>query len=228
MQESRVKILVIDDHPFFLEGLKLGLENLEGSFFEIDTCNSCSEALKLLSHVQQYNLILCDLHLPEMNGIAFLNKLFAQNIWIPIAIISASENPSDIECAINAGASGFINKSLNKDELCNALMTIISGGQYLPPEYERLKKIGQQARTMHESHAEKLGITPKQFEVLSLMGQGLSNQEISEKMGITLSTTKSHTKALFQIFNVKNRTSCILRASKQNLLPESYLIEDGI
>lgn len=225
-KSSAISILVIDDHPFFLEGLKLGLENLadaDSENYALDTQTSPTCALRKLNHTSHYDLILCDLHLPEMNGIEFIKKLFKRDIWIPIATISASENISDIECALEAGAAGFINKSLNKEELRAAIKQLINGQQYVPPNYALLRQHGLEAKDLRMTNAAKLGITNKQFEVLTYMGQGLGNKEISEKMSVTVSTVKTHTKALFQIFNVKNRTSCILNATKQQVLPESHL-----
>lgn len=229
MQQQTINILVIDDHPFFLEGLKLGLESLEESTSEtyaLDTLTSPADALKRLTHTRHYDLILCDLHLPELNGIQFIKTLFKQDIWIPIATISASENVYDIECALEAGAFGFINKSLNKDELRMAIKQILGGQQYVPPNYLLFRQHGKMGKDVFMSNAAKHGITHKQFEVLTYMGQGLGNKEISERMDVTINTVKSHTKALFQILNVKNRTSCIIDATKLRLLPESHLMMD--
>lgn len=227
MQHSKTQILVIDDHPFFLEGLKLGLESITqaNEQYELDTLTSPLDALKKLRHTTHYDLILCDLHLPQMNGIQFIKKLFQQDIWIPVATISASENISDVECALNAGASGFINKALNKEELLDAIKSLIAGEQYVPPFYAQLNQHSSSVEDFHLSNALKLGITHKQFEVLNYMGQGLSNKEISETMGVAISTVKSHSKVLFQILDVRNRTACILKATKLQLISESHLLE---
>jgi len=158
-----------------------------------------------------------------MNGVEFIKHLFKRDVWIPIATISASENVTDIESALEAGAAGFINKSLNKEELREAINELISGERYVPPSYACFLQSGKSAKDIYMENAAKLGITSKQFAVLTYMGQGFGNQEISEKMCITVSTVKSHTQALFQIFNVKNRTACIVSATKKQILPESYL-----
>lgn len=223
-----IKLLIIDDHPFFLEGLKIGLESIEETHYDVTTTNSSLQALKALGHTCDYDLILCDLNLPELNGITFIQKLFSRDIWIPIAIISASENPADIRLAIQAGATGFINKALDKAQVDKAIKQIISGEQYVPSNYLRFSQGGQYEERIEEKRAAKLGITHKQFEVLSLMGQGLSNREISMRMGVAISTVKSHTKALFQILNVTNRTACILNATRLKLLNDVYTIEDPL
>lgn len=226
MEAQTIKILVIDDHPFFLEGLKLGLESLEqgqNERYRLDTTTSPLDALRTLRHTCAYDLILCDLNLPEMNGIDFIQKLFRQDSWIPVAIISASENVADISCAIDAGAAGFINKSLNKNELHAALRQLIAGTQYVPPSYARFQNFGNERDDSYSRTARQMGITRKQFQVLTYMSQGLSNQEISDKMSVAISTVKTHTKALFRVLDVSNRTACILHATRLKLLPESHL-----
>ncbi|MDX1451607.1 MAG: response regulator transcription factor [Oleiphilaceae bacterium] len=229
METQVTRILVIDDHPFFLDGLKLGLEGCTHNGqqrFLLDTAISPLDAFKMLSHAGAYDLILCDLHLPEMSGIAFIQRLLKQDLWIPVVTISASENIADIDCALAAGAAGFINKSLSKTELLAALQQVLLGHQYVPPNYRSFYQRGEPARDTCAQNAEKLGITRKQFKVLTYMGQGLSNREISERMSVTINTVKSHTKALFQILDVKNRTACILIAKKHKLLPESFLVAE--
>lgn len=231
MVNQEIKILVIDDHPFFLEGLKLGLESSGNdcqNCYLLDTLTSPFEALKKLLHTASYDLILCDLHLPDMNGINFIQNLFKKDIWIPVAIISASENISDIELALKTGASGFINKALNKNELKIAIRKILLGTTYTPPSYTFFKNSGKNLKDIFTKNAERLGITNKQFQVLTYMGQGLSNKEISDKMDISTSTVKTHSQALFQTLHVKNRTACILNATKLQLLPESHLLVDKV
>lgn len=220
-----IKLLIIDDHPFFLEGLKIGLESLETIQYEVDTASSSQQALKGLQHICRYDLILCDLNLPDLDGIEFIRKLFNQDIWVPIAIISASENPADIRLAIHEGAAGFINKSAGKQQVNQAIQSILSGEQYVPANYSRFSKKHKPTETIEHSLAAKLGITQKQLEVLSYLGEGLSNREISEQMGVAISTVKSHTKALFQILNVTNRTACILNASRLKLIHSPYLVD---
>lgn len=215
---KKLNIMVIDDHPLFLEGLKLGLESIPGDQYAVTTETSTTQALRWFNHPRDVDLILCDLKMPETNGIEFIHTLFRRDIWIPMAIISASENPLDIENALNAGAAGFINKSSDRQELDRAIQTIMAGERYVPASYSDSSRLN--AGTNLISMAEALGITPRQLEVLGLIELGISNKEISARLGVAESTIKSHTKALFQIFNVKNRTACVRSAMQQGLLPE--------
>jgi len=216
---------VIDDHPFFLEGMKLGLESVQENLFVVETQSSTINALKWLQRVQDYDLILCDLNIPEMSGVAFIESLIKQDIWVRVAIISASENPCDITNSLSAGAAGFINKSINKLELVQALSEILSGNSYVPDSYKLLTESNSASRLSHTPdrglEAVKLGITYRQYEVLMLISQGLTNKDISEKLNVKECTIKSHVQVLFQILNVKNRTACSVEAKHLKLLPEA-------
>lgn len=213
-----LSILVIDDHPLFLDGIKLGLESLPERHYDIMTLASTPQALRWFQHQRDVDLILCDLKMPDINGIEFIQHLFRLDIWIPIAIISASENPLDIANALDAGAAGFINKSSDRLALDRAIQTIMAGERYVPISYAARDSLNAGKSPL--SITDTLGITPRQLEVLNLIEQGFRNKDICERLGIAESTVKSHTKALFQALNVDNRTACVRAAQQLGLLPE--------
>ena len=224
MLAQKLKVLVIDEQPLFLDGLKKALESLDDTEFVVHTSSSSINALKFIHQTSSFDLILCSLTMPELGGIEFIKKASLQNIWTPIAIISVSDNPDDITVSLNEGASGYINKSLDLTGFKDAILSIMSGVFYVPDSFHRLCKDVPEEKYRNEldrdSVAAKLGITLRQFDVLSGMAEGLSNREICTKMGVAESTIKSHGKVLFQILNVKNRTACILEAKRLNLIPE--------
>lgn len=217
-----LNILVIDDHPLFLDGIKLGLESLPDRHYDIITLSSTTQALRWFQHQRDVDLILCDLKMPDINGIEFVQHLYKRDIWIPMAIISASENPLDIANALDAGAAGFINKSSDRQALDQAIQAILAGERYVPASYgeARAPRVGLYSGKSLLSTADALGITPRQLDVLNLMEQGCRNKDICERLGIAESTVKSHTKALFQALNVDNRTACVRAAQQLGLLPE--------
>jgi len=221
---QELKVLVSDEQPLFLEGIKQALESLDDTKFVVHTSSSSVNALKLIHQTSSFDLILCSLTMPELDGIEFIKKTSNQNIWIPTAIISLSENPDDITASLNAGASGYINKSLDQSGFKDAIISILSGVFYVPDSFHRLCNAVPEEKYKNEldrdAIAAKLGITLRQLDVLNGMAEGLSNREICTKMGVAESTIKSHGKVLFQILNVKNRTACILEAKRLNLIPE--------
>ena len=116
-------------------------------------------------------------------------------------------------------------KSINKLELVQALSEILSGNSYVPDSYKLLTESNSASRLSHTPdrglEAVKLGITYRQYEVLMLISQGLTNKDISEKLNVKECTIKSHVQVLFQILNVKNRTACSVEAKHLKLLPEA-------
>jgi len=224
MQHTKVRILIIDDHPLFLEGLKVTLLSMDERY-QVDTASNVNEGYQLVGDGGNYELILVDLNLPGQNGISFIKELYQKEYWIPTAVISASEAPEDIVAALNIGASGFINKSVEMTELKLALDQILLGNNYVPDDYQTLLQAslsssGKNTNTW-QTKAEQLEITPRQLDVLKEIALGFSNKIICDRLGISESTIKSHTNALFKKLQVSNRTACIIEAGRLGLLPTS-------
>jgi DNA-binding NarL/FixJ family response regulator len=236
------RFLVIDDHPFFLEGLKLGLNSLDAFASRVDCYANALDALCDSARLRDYDLILCDLNLPGLDGITFIEKLIAADVYVRVAIISASEYALDVRRALNAGAAGYINKCASINEFARAINLILKGQRYTPEKQlmqppANSRSAAQQADTSQVSPAsvqafqtlpsqiaqrlEQSGISPRQHEVLQLVAKGLSNQAISRELAIQESTVKSHLKVLFQILGVNNRTASIVAARSLNLLTDS-------
>lgn len=219
--QTTTRVLVIDDHPFFLEGLKLGLRSIPALECEIHTAPSARSALSAHTDFSQFDLMLCDLNLPELNGIDFIECLLDRDVETPVAIISGSDHEQDVQRAMSAGAVAYIDKGVELGEFAQAVQAILAGKPYLPERYRR-KLLGaprpQKAMTRTEQ-LRRLGITARQYEVLTLLAEGLSNRAISAQMGVKESTVKSHLQVLFQVLDVANRTACLCRARTLGLLP---------
>ena len=238
------RFLVIDDHPFFLEGLKLGLASLDSLACQVDSHVCAQDALADVPRLGEYDLILCDLNLPGLDGIAFIERLIEADIFVRVAIISASQYALDVRRALNAGAAGYINKCVNIKEFAHAINLILKGQRYTPDKHSLLPFSGSQPSTEGQSlngqprmfqsrelnnddsaqlskRLEQAGISPRQYDVLKLVAKGLSNLAISQQLSIQESTVKSHLKVLFQILGVNNRTASIVAARSLNLLTDT-------
>lgn len=214
-----LRILVIDDHPFFLDGLRIGLQSLPDITIEVDQLPDARQALDEDTGLVDYDLILCDLNLPEINGIRFIETLVERELYVRVAIISASESERDVQEALRAGAAGFINKGLQLEGFKQAIFSILAGERYVPP---RTTASTDPVMSLDQS-LDKLGITARQYEVLKRLADGMSNKEISVDLAIKESTVKSHLQVLFQIFAVGNRTACLVKARSLGLIGSSTL-----
>jgi DNA-binding NarL/FixJ family response regulator len=202
-----LKLLVVEDHPVYLEGLSYILKKLSEQV--ILTCvNSKHEAQALLAESQDYDLVLLDLGLPDGGGVSILRFLSHHKIFVPAIILSASEDDRDVQRAINAGASGYISKASGSDEILGAIKKIMSGERYLPDFYNDHDLTGLPK------------LTPRQKEVLKLVAEGLPNKRICQRLNLTEHTVKSHMKMLFSALNVHNRTECVRVAVEWNLITD--------
>lgn len=212
MKSQTTKILVIDDHPIFIEGLKLVL-SLSNEDMEIISSDNVSEWLKDLKSLLKYDLVLVDLNLPGNNGFSLLDASRIHKINTPISVISGSERFVDVQKAISKGAQGFIFKSEDSHSLFKAISTLLNGGVFVPKKFEDdinflIKEDGSKQSTK---------LTKRQYQVLRMIDDGMTNSEIADVLNVSLSTVKSHIDNLFRELNVHNRTSCLKAAREQEI-----------
>ncbi len=205
-----MKILIIDDHILFAEGMRFllssykeGIETLYAENFEA--------ALKVVSEKGEPDLILLDLNLAGVNGFTLIKEFQDLNIWTPILIVSATDSPSAATMAIQKGASGFVSKASESSVLLSAIKTVIESECY-PPQQE----VNQMVVSMEgESVAT---ITARQHEILYLLSQGMLNKQIAHELSISANTVKAHLHQIFRELNVHNRTAAVQNAHKCGLL----------
>lgn len=207
-----LKIILIDDHQLFLDGvsqiLPLHIPNLE-----VFGCCSVSKAQQIIAEHGDVDLILVDLDMPDVGGLAFLSKNFQSGDVHPVAVLSASQDINVIQQVLQSGSLGFIPKTLGSADLVNAVQSILDGHIFIPAD------IKAQIDAIAEDDEHTLAdITPRQLEVLALLSQGLSNCKIAESMFISEHTVKSHVKQLFQKLEADNRLACVTKAKDLGLL----------
>ncbi len=214
-----MKVLLIDDHTLFREGLRLLLERMEGSFdiLEAGDCEAAFEIVKLNADLE---LVLLDLGLPDMPGLEALSFLRTHHPAIPVVVISAANDRPSVLEAINRGAMGFIPKSSDSALLMRAMQMVMAKQVYIPANVftaavsaSELKLIGSAQK--NDATLQELGLTARQMEVLSLMVQGLPNKLIARKLNVSEATVKTHVAATFRGLNVGNRTQAVLALGKR-------------
>ena len=216
-----MKILIVDDHPLFLEGISMVIRQTN-SALEVVDINNGPEALSYLQSHPDTTLALVDLDMPVMNGFEFLKKVEELGLLIPVAILSATTNLYDVKNSLDLGALGFISKTSDKNEMASAIERIMTGDIYIPAGLEQQLEALIERESMSEEDAlrikaKELGITRRQLQVLSLLAQGYSNKKIADELHLTERTVKAHVSALFDTLNVSNRTECVLEADKLGL-----------
>jgi DNA-binding NarL/FixJ family response regulator len=222
--EKHMKVLLVDDHPLFREGLSMLLKNLM-SDVETYEAGSSEAALSQVDSQRDIDLILMDLGLPDMSGLDAIKLMRERHTGIPVVALSSSDDKATVLRALDNGAMGFVPKSANSAILAGALRLILAHGIYLPPSVflgerhtptaERPVRPGvatPQARTPGD-----LGLTARQGDVLLRILQGKSAKVISRELNLSGSTVKTHTSAVLRALNVTTRTQAIIAAGKLGL-----------
>lgn len=208
-----MKILLIDDHPLFLEGMRTVLQQLE--IVSIKTSGSCEEALTMLD--SEFDLVLLDINLPGMSGLEGLQQIRNQIPATPLVVMSASEDRSKVMLAIEQGAKGYIPKSSTPEVMLNALQLVLSGGVYLPMAVLDTVNSSQSKTTNVDGQA----LTPRQVEVLKLLAEGHSNKAIGNQLSMAENTVRVHVSAILRFLDVSNRTEAGMAASRMGLITET-------
>lgn len=196
-----MKILIVDDHPLIRDGIALALSFLDTEN-EILSARCCQEACAMAEENPGLDMILLDLELPDGDGFVCLERLRKIDDLTPVVIVSAHANPVNIRRAINAGARGFVPKCEGKEILLGALRLVLSGGVYIPSG----------AISLPAPCSSGSSLTPREREVLNLLGEGHSNKIIANKLGISEATVRQHATVIFRTLAVKNRTEAALKA----------------
>jgi len=219
MSEKTKNILIVDDHRLVADGLALILSRAmpEAS---ISTSNNVRSVLEDQQTLEQQNLILADLNMPNLDGFAFLSALKKRGIKVPVIIVSAQENKVDIERVLKDGAQGFIPKNAPSIEFITGIKAVEDGKVYVP---EHLTGEIDWAKTNQSSNGISnddayTSIRPRQIEVLKLIKAGYSNTDIGVVLSISESTVKTHVTTLFKALNVKNRTACVQEGLRLGLI----------
>lgn len=215
-----MRVLVVEDHPIFLDGLQLLLATHKPDT-TLSKASSAEQALALLDDGPKQDVIVLDLNLPGIDGIDFLAALNERALFVPTLTMSAEVNVVAIRQALAAGALGFIAKTAAGTELLSALDTVSNGSIYIAADIEARLSRGQRAPAQPADlpeRAQALGVTPRQYGVLKLMSRGFSNRQIAQSLSLTEHTIKSHVRALFAVLDAENRTSCVRRAESMGII----------
>jgi len=204
-----MKILIVDDHQLYLEGISAILNNLfiESTLFK---ANRITDAFDILSQHSDIDIILLDIRMPNGGAPEVQKKLHDENHAIPVLIISASENSADVQMSLNRGALGYLPKSSTSEELKCAIEMVLGGNEYLPKSWHQSLRATK--NIISREGDENISISPRLYEVLQLIEKGLTSPEIAKLLQLSEHTIKGYIKELFSRFEVHNRTELIQTA----------------
>lgn len=210
------RIGLIDDHTLILDGLEKTLASMS-STFEVISATSPTHILDQINAGETFDLILCDLIMDGMNGLAFLGALQSRRDPTPVLLMSGIAMDPPIAQMKSLGAKGFLHKSANPAAFEGIINTIIAGGDHFPDEDEILTEVAEQPYDQGELEAIN-NLTGRQLEVLRALANGASNQEISDRLSISPNTVKTHIKHIYEAMGVSRRTACVQKAQLYGIL----------
>ncbi|HRD73348.1 MAG: response regulator transcription factor [Lysobacteraceae bacterium] len=205
------EILIADDHPLFRDALRRTVAQIlpDARLLEADSVDSLSE---LAQRHQQAELVLLDLNMPGAHGFSALVYMRAAFPTLPVLIVSAREDPALMRRALGHGASGFIPKSADVEQIAKAINAVLDGDTWLPPG---VSSSAVSLDPEEEALASKIAeLTPQQYRVLTMVCNGLLNKQIAYELNVSEATIKAHMTAILRKLGAHSRTQAVLLAGK--------------
>ena len=205
------RILLIDDHTLFRAGLSdlLTRRKIE----VVASVGEGTEGLQIADK-EKLDIVLLDMRMPEMDGISVLKKLKSAHPDLPVAMLTTSSDESDLVGALRNGAQGYLLKDMEPDDLVVALREIIAGKTVVAPDLAAVLASAVQAENQPKVEKEDpfAILTPREFEILTLLAEGQSNKVIARNLGISDGTVKLHVKAILRKLNISSRITAAVMA----------------
>lgn len=192
------RILIIDDHQIYLDGLEMLIQQKVENV-EVHKASDVNQVKDLINLHRYFDLILLDVQLVGETGfdVCQMPELSQQ----PIAILSASEQPKDVAKAKSLGLMGYIHKTSNNHSLLSSIEKLLEGERVYP---DHIKSV--------------FNLTPRQLDVLRLLSEGYPNKVICRELNLSEATVKTHLRALYNILDVHTRLQCVNTAREHNLI----------
>lgn len=210
LPEQTHRFVIADDHPLFRGALR---EAVSGLFTraEIFEAGTFDEVSALLDHNGEVDLVLLDLLMPGARGFSGLMYLRAQFPSAPVVVVSANDDISVIRRCMEFGASGFIPKTLDVENMRAAIKRVLEGGIWIPPEIDLKSGVDVETSQLVTRLAT---LTPQQVRVLMMLSEGHSNKQIAYELGVSEATIKAHVSAILDKLRVDSRTQAVILAAK--------------
>jgi len=204
---NKIRVLVVDDHPLMRDALRHSLL-AEPDIEVVGEGMSGPEAVELARALTP-DIILIDLYLPGFDGIQATRAILEDNPGARIIVITSSGEEEDVLNAVRAGAVGYVTKDASRMDVLQGVRSVVAGNRYLPPH---IADMLANAIRVEEEIAKLL--TPREIEVLRLVGTGKSNRDIAEALVVGEATVRAHVASLMQKLGLRNRGQLVLYASK--------------
>jgi two-component system, NarL family, response regulator LiaR len=208
---TTIRIMLVDDHAVVRSGLSKFL--LVNKDFQLVAEASDGEEAIQLAGLHQPDIILMDLIMPGMDGITATRKILQKYPHVKIIVLTSFSDQNLVQGALQAGASGYLQKNVTATELGNVIRSTYAGRMTLSPEAAQVL-----AASVTQPHLPGNSLTAREQDVLRCMVEGMNNNEIAEKLVIGLGTVKFHISNIYQKLGVDSRVEAVKLAIEQKLV----------
>jgi len=204
-------VLVVDDHPI----VRQGLVSVLGDEDDLEVVGEAGSGREALARVQrlQPDVVLLDLELPDLDGVAAIPQLLALRPGLGILVFTAYDTDERVLGAVRAGARGYLLKGASAEEIARGIRSVNAGGSYLEPRVT--SKLIAEVSSPRRSG---LVLSAREKEVLRLVADGLPTKQISASLSITERTVKFHVNSIFRKLGADNRAQAVALAAQRGLL----------
>ncbi|MEN6410400.1 MAG: response regulator transcription factor [Anaerolineaceae bacterium] len=216
-----IKVLIADDHKLFRQGLMGLMETREDLVEVVGEASTGREALQLVETLHP-EIVLMDIYMPDLDGLQALKLIRERFPSVNVVMLTSSESDEHLYQAVQYGASGYLLKNLDASELFDLISGVARGEAAMTREMAArlLKNVAR--RTSDPERGEEL-LTERELSVLRLVAVGASNQEIADKLSISINTAKSHIRSILEKLQLENRTQAANYAIQRGLVyPEHH------
>lgn len=213
-----IRVLLAEDHNIVRSGIKSLLDN-ESNIQVINEASNGKEVIRILENGAGANIIVTDLNMPGMSGNELINYLRANFGHLKILVLSMSDQEKYVSEAFKAGADGYLLKNVSKEELIFAIKHVMAGGQYICAELSlrMLAKVSSYDKPLPDFESFQ-DLTKRELEVLQLIAEGFTNNEIAEKLFTSRRTIEGHRQSLIEKTGVSNSAALIMHAFRNGIL----------
>jgi two-component system nitrate/nitrite response regulator NarL len=212
MAQRRVTVVVVDDHPFFRDGVTRGLAR-DGRVEIVGEAGTGAEALAVIGR-ELPDVALVDYQLPDMNGVDVTHALRRDSVATRVLLVSAVTDGAVVFRALEEGAAGYLAKDAPRTELIDAVMQVARGETVIPGALTE----GLAAQIRLRAQPSAPALTPRELDVLKGFARGLSIPQLAAELFVAPSTVKTHTQRLYEKLDVSDRAAAVAAAMRLRLL----------